>query len=259
LKRRQRYRWAGLLSFEKRMEQDADSVPRGGRQYSNHDNREWIARSCVVLEPAHAEKQHAREPGDLLHVLANRPRPVREGHEPNGGHERTGEVGLCRSTSEPAEQRRAAAFGGGWGGKGTDCGEHRSITHASDTERVAHVPGMARCAASSTFRRHSSTVRAVCVKAPVRICAGGDQRWSSLPRQVWSAAELQAKSEERQLVCANVFGLYNLDGLVKAFSDFRFRERGIDPLPSLFSASRPGRNSFTKPRFYAAATRTGAR
>src|SRR5262252_2672862 len=27
LKRRQRYRWAGLLSFEKPMEQDADSVP----------------------------------------------------------------------------------------------------------------------------------------------------------------------------------------------------------------------------------------
>src|SRR6266852_6577796 len=36
------------------------------------------------------------------------------------------------------------------------------------------------------FRRHSSTVRAVCVNAPVRICAGGDQRWSSLPRQLSS-------------------------------------------------------------------------
>src|SRR5215470_15288416 len=48
LKRRQRYRWAGLLSFEKPKEQDADSVPRGGRQHSNHANREWIARSCVV-------------------------------------------------------------------------------------------------------------------------------------------------------------------------------------------------------------------
>ena len=35
----------------------------------------------------------------------------------------------------------------------------------------------------SVVRRHSSTVRAVCVNAPVRICAGGDQRWSSLPRQ----------------------------------------------------------------------------
>ena len=41
---------------------------------------------------------------------SSRPRPVREGHKPHGGHERTGEVGLCRSTSEPAEQRRAACL-----------------------------------------------------------------------------------------------------------------------------------------------------
>src|SRR5262245_38563331 len=74
----------------------------GGRQHDNHANREWIDRSCVVEEPAHAEKQHAREPGDLLHVLVERSRPVREGHKPNGGHERSGEVGLRRSTSEPA-------------------------------------------------------------------------------------------------------------------------------------------------------------
>jgi hypothetical protein len=40
LKRRQRYRWAGLLSFEKPMEQDADSIPSGGRQNVNHANRE---------------------------------------------------------------------------------------------------------------------------------------------------------------------------------------------------------------------------
>src|ERR1700730_458072 len=38
---------------------------------------------------------------------------------------------------------------------------------------------------------------------------------------------------------------YNVDGLVRTFSDSRFRERGRDPLPSLFSASRPGRNSFS--------------
>jgi len=41
-----------------------------------------------------------------------------------------------------------------------------------DTEGEAHVPGIARCAASRTFRRPLSTVRAVCVNAPVRICAG---------------------------------------------------------------------------------------
>jgi hypothetical protein len=36
LKRRQRHWWAGLLSFEKPMEQDADSIPIGGRQHDNH-------------------------------------------------------------------------------------------------------------------------------------------------------------------------------------------------------------------------------
>jgi hypothetical protein len=48
LKRRQRYWWAGLLSFEKPREQDADSIPSGGRQHGNHADREWIVRSCVV-------------------------------------------------------------------------------------------------------------------------------------------------------------------------------------------------------------------
>src|SRR5262245_61244924 len=100
-------------------EQDADSGSDRGRQHDTHVNREWIDRSCVVEEPAHAEKQHAREPGDLLDVLVERSRPVREGHKPNGGHERSGEVGLCRSTGEPAEQR-SASFRGGWGGKGAD-------------------------------------------------------------------------------------------------------------------------------------------
>jgi hypothetical protein len=48
LKRRQRHWWAGLLSFEKPREQDADSIPSGGRQHGNHADREWIVRSCVV-------------------------------------------------------------------------------------------------------------------------------------------------------------------------------------------------------------------
>ena len=38
----------------------------------------------------HAERQHAREPGDLLNVLANTARPLREGHKPNGGRVRSG-------------------------------------------------------------------------------------------------------------------------------------------------------------------------
>jgi hypothetical protein len=42
LKRRQRYWWAGLLSFEKPMVQGADSVPSGGRQHDDHVIREWL-------------------------------------------------------------------------------------------------------------------------------------------------------------------------------------------------------------------------
>ena len=94
----------------------------------------------------HAEKQHAREPGDLLNVLANTARPVREGHKPNGGRVRSGEVGLRRSTCEPAEQR-GQPLGGGWGGKGVDQGEHRSVLHVPDTERGTRVPEIGRCAA----------------------------------------------------------------------------------------------------------------
>src|SRR6516162_11286595 len=71
------------------MEQNADSVPRGGRQHGSCDKREWLFRSCVVVEPAHAEKQHAREPGDLLYVLVEGSRPVREGHKPQCGCERS--------------------------------------------------------------------------------------------------------------------------------------------------------------------------
>src|ERR1019366_5936193 len=36
LKRRQRHRWAGLLSCEKPVDQDADSIPSRGRQHGSH-------------------------------------------------------------------------------------------------------------------------------------------------------------------------------------------------------------------------------
>src|SRR5713226_8588963 len=42
---------------------------------------------------------------------------------------------------------------------------------------------LSRC----TLLRHPSFVRAVCVDALVRICAGGDPQWSSLPRQSFRA------------------------------------------------------------------------
>src|SRR3954447_8371846 len=94
-----------------------------------------------------------------LDVLAGTARPVREGHKPKCGRERSGEVGLCRSTREPAEQR-GATFRGGRGGKGADRGEHRSITHAFDTERNTHVPGTGRCATSSIGKKAGTVHRA---------------------------------------------------------------------------------------------------
>src|SRR5437660_1191296 len=78
--------------------------------------------------------------------------------KPNGGHARAGEVGPCRNTCEPTEQGRAT-FRGGWGGKGTDEGEHRSIAHARDTEREAHVPGVGRCAEGSKGKKAGTVHR----------------------------------------------------------------------------------------------------
>ena len=74
-----------------------------------------------------------------------------EGHKPNGGHGRAGEVGRCRSPCEAAEQSRATSYGG-CGGKSTDEGEYRSVAHAHDTEREEHVPGAGRYAKGSKER-----------------------------------------------------------------------------------------------------------
>ena len=48
LKRRQRYRWAGLLSFEKPKDQDADSVPVGRKATRQPRQSRVVVRSCVV-------------------------------------------------------------------------------------------------------------------------------------------------------------------------------------------------------------------
>src|ERR1035437_1108078 len=45
------------------------------------------------------------------------------------------------------------------GGKGTDEGEHRSIAHAPDTEREAHVPGVGRCAEGSKGKKAGAVHR----------------------------------------------------------------------------------------------------
>jgi hypothetical protein len=118
-------------------------------------------------------------------------RPVREGHKPNGGRARAGEVGLCRSTCEPTEQGKATSCGGR-GGKGAAGGEHRSTAHAPDSEQESACPRVwtvrvKQASVAGLLSRHSSFRRAVCVDAHVRICAGGAQRWASLPRHFHGA------------------------------------------------------------------------
>src|SRR6266436_609020 len=46
LKRRQRHWRAGLLSFEKPLEQDADSIPRGGRQHDTDLSSQQLQEGC---------------------------------------------------------------------------------------------------------------------------------------------------------------------------------------------------------------------
>ena len=67
-KRRQGHRRAGLLSFEKSV---SGCRPRliDGEGHTGVCVRSRVGvRPCVVEEPEHVEKQHAREPGDLWNV-----------------------------------------------------------------------------------------------------------------------------------------------------------------------------------------------
>jgi len=117
--------------------------------------------SRIVVDPRHAEKLHAREPGDLFGVPSGG--PVREGRAPHAGHARRRGVGSRRSTNEAAEQR-GASLGGGGGGKGANQGEHRPEPHAPGTARARRVPGFGRCAPCFDLTP-SSEVRAVCGNA----------------------------------------------------------------------------------------------
>src|ERR1700688_4987625 len=110
-------------------------------------------------------------------------RPVREGAKPQGRHARSGGVGPRHSIDEPDEQRRAI-FGGAWGEKGVGQGEHRFIQHSPDTMRGNRVyPGWSGVRAATLLVTHLRW-EPYAGKPLVRFCAGGDQRWSSLPRQL---------------------------------------------------------------------------
>ena len=103
-------------------------------------------------------------------------RPVREGAKPYVGHEHDGEVGLCRSTCEPAEQG-GAILCGGWGGKGMDRGEH-SPSYMFPTQS-----GKSACTRlAASVRRTSNTAVGIHDKSRVRkrartdLCGGRSVR-----------------------------------------------------------------------------------
>src|ERR1700693_3488464 len=83
---------------------------------------------------------------------------------------------LVAASSEPSQPMRHAALGPA---------ETALCALGSSTPRPTSLP-------DGKLLRHSSKVGAVCVDAHVRFCAGGDQRWSSLPRQAIYAIEAGA-------------------------------------------------------------------
>src|SRR5215469_7645866 len=69
-----------------------------------------------------------------------------------------------------------------------------SILHVPDTERGNACPiDCAVCGKQQdSLCRYTSPVRAVCVNAHVRICAGGAEQSASLPRQLNALASIPA-------------------------------------------------------------------
>ena len=62
-KRKQGHRWAGYRA-SKNCNQDADAVVKAEGNMAGALTR-VPGRSCVVVDPMHVWKLHAREPGDL--------------------------------------------------------------------------------------------------------------------------------------------------------------------------------------------------
>ena len=109
---------------------------------------------------AHAEKQHARDPGDLLGVWVARSRPVREGQV------RTTDV-YAREKSDrvvvPFNRPNKEAPYSAEEGEGRPRTEENivRIPHDPDSERALRDAGVVRCAVRRVYR-YSSEVGAVC-------------------------------------------------------------------------------------------------
>src|SRR5208337_833642 len=77
-------------------------------------------------------------------------------------------------------------------------GGSHSVVRTVDTAPESPAP-----LSSSSLLRHSSFIRAVCVNALVRICAGGDQRWSSLLRQTAACRDWRSQPDFPVLIRFN--------------------------------------------------------
>ncbi len=93
MKRRQRYQWVGLLSFEKPMDQDADSVP----MEEGNTTTTPVASGCSVL-------RKSGEPGTLRNNMCTRTgrSPARLGRTIKAGPakaiNRTADMNACRES-----------------------------------------------------------------------------------------------------------------------------------------------------------------
>src|ERR1022692_2518926 len=131
-----------------------------------HENRE-ISSAPLLIEEGRSEKAINRNAD--MHVLEKSDCAIVPVNRPNNEGKPSAEVGEGRAQL-----------------KENTVQAHMFLTLSRDM----HVPafgGVREVDRSlGSLSRHPSFRRAVCVDAHVRICAGGDQRWSSLPRSFGS-------------------------------------------------------------------------
>src|SRR5215472_12465367 len=117
----------------------ADAVGMRGKQHENG-----------LQDPRHAEKLHAREPGDPVAARWQHDSgPEGEREKRKVLHARIRGVAQRNSTDEAAEQRRATVRGG-CGGKDADQGEHATVYPVPDTELGERAKRAGACASNGT-------------------------------------------------------------------------------------------------------------
>src|ERR1019366_4022279 len=127
----------------------------------------------------HPEKLHTREPGDLGDACDES--SSQDGGRrlrPHGPRVRLRGVTQQHSTDESFEQRRNIVGGEG-GGKAADQGEHSSIRHVPDTERVCACPTGGRVYGQGCpLGRYLSEIRTGCAnKRPSGSVRGASGNW----------------------------------------------------------------------------------